>query len=202
MPDEPNPDEKPKPDPDAKPDAKPEPPAAADKGYPDHTPVVEMTDGQQAAYWRAQSRKHEGRAKAREDYDDVKAKAARLDAIEAANATEQEKAAKAAREEGKAEGYREATPRIVRAEFRAAAAGRIESDRLAAILEPLDLGKFLDDSGDVDTDKVSSFVDGIAPDRGNGFPDLGQGRRDRQPDKGVSTGRDMYASRRPSSTGK
>src|SRR5215218_296038 len=51
-------------------------------GFPADTPVTEMTTEQQAAYWKHQSRKHEERARSREDYDDLKAKAAKLEKLE------------------------------------------------------------------------------------------------------------------------
>lgn len=38
-------------------------------GYPDETKVEDMTDKQQAAYWKHQSRKHESRAKALKNED-------------------------------------------------------------------------------------------------------------------------------------
>ncbi|YCU50355.1 hypothetical protein ACRYGS_09580 [Mycobacteroides abscessus] len=36
----------------------------SDKGFPADTPVAQMTDAQQAAYWKHYSREHEGKAKA------------------------------------------------------------------------------------------------------------------------------------------
>jgi hypothetical protein len=39
-------------------------PAAGERGYPEKTPVAEMTPEQQAAYWQYHARKHEDRLKA------------------------------------------------------------------------------------------------------------------------------------------
>lgn len=52
-------------------------------GYPDETKVEDMTDKQQAAYWKHQSRKHEGRAKALKNAnpdDDLQTQIAELQA--------------------------------------------------------------------------------------------------------------------------
>lgn len=38
-------------------------PSANDRGYPENTPVAEMTVEQQAAYWKSHARKHEDRLK-------------------------------------------------------------------------------------------------------------------------------------------
>jgi hypothetical protein len=153
----------------------------SDKGFPADTPVAEMTDAQQAAYWKHQSRKHENTAKARADYDALKARAAKADELEAATATETDKAIKAARDEAAAETLRAAAPRLVRAEFRAAAKGVLSDEQRDALLEDLDLTKYLTDKGEVDEDKVARKVTAFAPAGNNGGsggrPDMGQGRR-------------------------
>lgn len=151
-----------------------------DKGYPDNTPVAEMTTAQQAAYWKAQSRKHEDRAKARADYDDLKTKAAELDKLKQSQMSEQEKAVEAAKTDARKAALVEVGAKLVDAEIRAVSAGRLSDDQRTVLLDGLDRTRFLTAEGDVDTDKVKTFVDGIAPARGDGkggFPDLGQGRR-------------------------
>jgi hypothetical protein len=57
------------------------------------------------------------------DYDTLKQKAARADALDNELATETEKAVRAAREEERKAVLAAATPRLVKAEFRAAAKG-------------------------------------------------------------------------------
>lgn len=83
--------------------------------------------------------------------------------LEDANKSEQEKAVDAARNEGKAEATREANTKVARAEFRAAAKGRMTSEQLDALLEDLDLTKFLDENGEVDVKRIETKVDLIAP---------------------------------------
>jgi len=46
------------------PDQQPAQATAGDRGYPDNTPVADMSVEQQAAYWRHHARKHEDRLKA------------------------------------------------------------------------------------------------------------------------------------------
>jgi len=115
-----------------------------------------------------------GRLQKFADYDDLKSK---LEEIEAANATEAEKAAKAAREEARKEALAETAPRLVTAEFKAAAKGRMEPDALTALLEDLDLSKFLDDKGEVDVDRIEKKVAAIAPEAKPNKPPLNGGPR-------------------------
>lgn len=154
----------------------------SDKGFPADTPVAEMTDAQQAAYWKHQSRKHENTAKARGDYDELRARAAKADELEAAARTEAEKAVAAARKEAEAETRKALAPGLVRAEFRAAAKGVLSDEQRDALLEDLDLSKYLTDKGEVDEAKVANKVKAFAP-AGNGRADLGQGRREAPPQR-------------------
>ncbi len=86
-----------------------------------------------------------------------------LEQVREATKSEQEKALDAARKEGRAEAQKENAPRLVRAEFRAAVAGRMSSEQLDELLEDLDLSKYLTDSGDVDTERVAKKIDALAP---------------------------------------
>jgi len=157
------------------------------KGFPDNTKVEDMTIEQQVAYWKHHSRKHEGRVSALgnltpEDVQALQAKAQQWDDAAADRGTETEKAVRSAYAEAEKAVMAKIQPQLVTAEFRAASVGRIDNDRLSAILEPLDLGKFLAADGSVDTAKVSSYIDGIAPAMGSSnaqtptFPSLGQGQ--------------------------
>jgi hypothetical protein len=177
-----------------------------DRGYPLATPVSDMSAAQQAAYWKAQSRKHEERAKERGDYDDVKTKADQYDALLKSTQTDQERAVetakKEAEEQARADERAKNLPRLVDAEIRIAAAGRIDAERLKAAIEPLDRSKFLTDKGEIDEEKVTSFVATLAPssDEGKGgktFPNLGQGRRTEAAKASVSRGAELYREQHP-----
>jgi hypothetical protein len=116
------------------------------------------------------------------DYDEVKTK---LSKIEDANATETEKAIKAAREEARKEALVEATPRLVRSEFKAAAVGRMTGDALTEFLEDLDLSKYVKDDGEVDTDRIAKKIDALAPAKSGRAPQDGPVVRRRPPQVGA-----------------
>jgi hypothetical protein len=56
-----------------------------------------------------------------------------------------------------------AIPRVVRAEFKAAAKGVLNADQLAALLEDRDLTKYVDANGEPDEDKIAKLVTAFAP---------------------------------------
>ena len=163
-----------------------------DLGYPKDTKVEDMTVDQQAAYWKHQARKHESTAKSRGDYSTIKKQ---LEELQRSAMSDQERAVAAARDEGRAEGRQAAAPRLVAAEFRAAAAGREVNGKpinVADLLEGIDPTRYLTAEGDVDADKVARYLDAIAPkatgSTGRAFPDLGQGRREESPRSGKEAG--------------
>ena len=174
----------------------------SDRGYPANTPVADMTDAQQAAYWKAQSRRHEDAAKSRKDYDTIKAENEKL---KAATLTESEKAIEAARNEGKTAGAQEASAkllaRIVTAEIKAAFKGARTDEQIAPLLAAINPTYFLAENGeDIDADKVTNYVAGLAPAGSNGtnkWPDMGAGKRGPSTQaKGVAAGADLYAASR------
>ena len=102
------------------------------------------------------------------DYDEIKAKAEKHDALEAELGSTADKAAKAARDEERAKILGESIPRVVRAEFKAAAKGVLSADQLTALLEDLDLTKYVTDKGDADEGKIEKKVTAFAPAGGGG----------------------------------
>lgn len=126
----------------------------------------------EAKKWQALARKHEERAKANANA------AKELEEVRKASMTEQEKAVEAAKVEARAQAFAEAATRLVDAEFKAAAAGRLSDEQRTSLLENLDRKRFLTDDGEVDAEKVAAFVAGIAPaEQASTLPDLGQGVR-------------------------
>jgi hypothetical protein len=96
------------------------------------------------------------------DYDEVKAAAKRLEEIEAANATDLEKAVKAAREEGRSEVITAANTRLRTAEARALAAeAKFRNPGLAVRAIDLDSVKVADD-GTVDADAIKGLLKSLA----------------------------------------
>lgn len=111
------------------------------------------------------------------DYDTLKAKADKHDEMELELSDTATKAAAKAREEALAESKAESTPRVVRAEFKAAAKGVLEKDQLDALLEDLDLSKYADKNGEPDEERIAKKIAAFAP-KGGGDGGQQQQRRD------------------------
>lgn len=144
------------------------------------------------------------------DYDDVKAKAQKLDELEEATASETDKKVKAAREEAATEERQRSNAVLIRAEARALAAEAKFRDPKDAVAF-LDLGSIkVGDDGSVDSEALTAALKTLAADKPylladdkpiKPKPDATQGGRGGdQPATGVSAGRDMFASRRGSKT--
>jgi hypothetical protein len=153
--------------------------ATPDTGTDTETTVTVETDTDatdwraEAEKWKTQARKHEDRAKANANA------AKELEEARRQGMTELEATADKARAEGRAEAVSEYGTKLVRAEVRAAAVGRVAD--VDALLEGVDGSKFLDADGEPDIDAITKWVDRIAPapeaEPEPGFPDLGQGAR-------------------------
>lgn len=125
-----------------------------------------------AEKWKELARKHEERAKA--NAGAVK----ELEDLKKASMTETEKAVSEAKAAGMSEGLAKGQARLVAAEVRAAAAGRLPAEQLKELVDGLDLAKFVGDDGDVDEAKVKKLIDAVAPGmNGKRNTDLGQGAR-------------------------
>lgn len=140
-----------------------------DKGFPEATPIAEMTDAQQAAYWKAQSRKHESEAKARSDYDALKAE---VEKFRAANQTDAERAIEDARNESRAAALAEVGTRVVDAYLDA----RL-GDKSGAVKVGINHAAFVDESGDLKLDELTEYLETIAPAEAKPTRDPHQGTR-------------------------
>lgn len=133
------------------------------------------------------------------DYNDLKAKAAKFDEIEAQNATELEKAVKQADAAARADMSTKTNTRLVRAEVKAAASA-------AKFFDPADAAVLLSDKfkdvkvtedGDVDEAAVKALVEQLAKDKphlvktDNGRPPPlpGQGQHPTPPSTGAAQGK-------------
>lgn len=92
------------------------------------------------------------------DYEDLKAKAARLDEIEAENQSETEKAVRKAREEAEAEVTARFQKERVLDKIEVAAAGQFHDVEDARLHLGARAEEFLDDDGAVDTDAIADAV--------------------------------------------
>jgi hypothetical protein len=113
------------------------------------------------------------------DYDTLKTKAQQFDSLKATTETEHEKAMEDARLEAASEALQVTIPKLVRAEFRAAAKGLLDKDQLAALLEDVDLLRYVDDDGDPDMEKIERKIKAVAPKQPP--PSFGQGPRGNTP---------------------
>jgi hypothetical protein len=171
-----------------------------DLGFPKETPIAQMTAEQQAAYWKHQARKHESRVNAIGDVEKLRADSAELERIRREGMSDNDKALADARAEAdaaaRADERAKGTTKIFAATFRAAIAGRIEAEKVSGLIEPLNPQHFLTSEGEVDTDKVQQYVDGIAPAGTKKWPDMGQGRRGgSQKSTGVGSGKSLFEER-------
>jgi hypothetical protein len=131
---------------------------------------------QEVEKWKAMSRKNEEKAKANA------AAAKELEALKLSQMSDLDKAVVEATAKGRAEAMQQVSEKLVAAEVKAAASGRIEADALALLIEGMNLSAFVTDEGEVDAAKVAKYVDGIAPAKTESptapaWPDLGQGAK-------------------------
>jgi hypothetical protein len=170
-------------------------------GYPENTPVAEMTDAQRAAYYKHQARKHEQRVKAMGDYDQLKKAAEEYQRLVEASKTDAERAVEAAREEGRASALAEVGAQLVEAQFTALTAGRMTDEQRDAVLDGLDRSRYLTD-GRPDVDRLRTLVDSIAPAQPTAPTrrDLGQGARQGSVAPSLATGAELYRQQHPNKT--
>lgn len=142
-------------------------------GYPANTPVREMTDAQQAAYWKAKSRGWESKAKGREDYDAV---VAERDALKQSALTDQEKAVQQAVDTAVEQERVSGNARVAALEARLALIDAGVPPKLAAALNP---AAVTGDDGQIDPQKVADLISATPKQQ---MPDMGAGRR------GLTTG--------------
>lgn len=125
-------------------------------GFPADTPIAEMSDAEQAAYYKHHSRRHEATANARSDYDALKADSEELARLRAENATDNEKALAAARLEGKTEGSAIFLRDAVEARL-LYLTGKTPEEIVAAT-ELIDITKLTLSDGKLDLEKIGAFA--------------------------------------------
>lgn len=147
-----------------------------DTTAPAQTNVTVNTDDGSKTFTQADVDRIAGERAQRErakyqDYNDLKASAAKLAKIEEANASETEKAVKAARDEGRNEVLTAANQRLVNAEARALAA-EARARNPAIAVRSLDLsGVKVADDGTVDAAAIKAMLDELQKSDGYLFGD-------------------------------
>jgi hypothetical protein len=156
---------------------------SSDKGFPENTPLVQMTAEQQAAYWRHQAQKHEGRNRdllaitGGKFGDDLKNIITEHSQLKQATLTDSEKAIETAKAQTRAELASE----NVRAAFDLVLPDDMPAEKKQDALEVLNLAAFLTPDGRVDTAKVKAHAATLAPAKDSGQQqrtrDWGGGKR-------------------------
>jgi hypothetical protein len=143
------------------------------------------TTGPDTTNWRAEAEKFEALAKKHERQAKENIAAAKeLARVRREAMTDQERAVAEAVEKAKAEAFTESASRfgarLVAADIKASAAGRLSAEQIDALTARLDVSGFLTADGEVNAGAITEFVESIAPAPApgqTGFPDLGQGAR-------------------------
>jgi hypothetical protein len=171
-----------------------------DPGFPKDTPVKDMTVEQQAAYWKHQSRRHEGRVNAYGNLtpEQVQALQQENQNLKQQSQSEADKAIEAAREEGR----NEVRPLLNRT-LGSTALEKALQNRVpdAGALIGLDPTQFVKD-GKVDADAIKTWVeDNSEPTQAKQEKrkpiDMGQGPRDEVTPSAGDRGRGEAARRFP-----
>lgn len=163
-----------------------------DLGFPKDTPTAEMSDKEQAAYWRHNARKHEGLWKGvagDRKLEDVQNDLNELAEIRRSQQTPAEQALATRFDEGKAAGLAaartETATTVFRTHLEAAGVSKEDADDLVA---NFNVANFVTDSG-VETTKISNFAKRFTPAGTGGQQrerDFGAGRRrEGQPTRGA-----------------
>lgn len=125
--------------------------------------AVNESDTDDTVDWKAEAEKYKALHRKQEARAKENATArTELERLRKAAMTEQEKAVAEAEARGKAAATSAAAARLARAEFRAAAAGRVDQDALDGFLEYVDPSKFLSDDGEPDTKAIDAVIKKLA----------------------------------------
>lgn len=151
--------------------------ATPERGFPEGTPLEQMTVEQQLAYWKHHSRKHEDAVKAYKlTPQQVAELQAKAEALETEKLTADEKALKAAQKEAAdaaaAAARGEYLPKLQRAQVKSIAAEILKGDALKTFLSVVDPAAFVGEDGEIDESKVMGALTGMF-----GAPQQHQGPR-------------------------
>lgn len=174
--------------------------AGDDHGFPKDTPVAEMRPAEREAYHRYHARKHEDRSKdwskaaGVKSPEELAALVKEHAELKQASMTDGEKAVTEAEAKGRRAASLDLAPQLFDLALR-----HVDEDRRKVLIDTIDMSRVLTESGAIDTDKVSTIAETLAPaDTGSGGrgPDYGAGPRRHQTSSGVAAGRAAYESRK------
>lgn len=166
-----------------------------DKGFPADTKIVDMTAEEQAAYWKHKSRKHESNVNTlRAELEGKKVTPPAEPAKPAADADNAPLDRDALRKELLADLKREQAPALVRSQFEALIGDRLPEDTRNALLDDLNLGRFVKEDGSVDKDLIKTRAELLAPvSTSTRTQRTHQGHRKQERTASVQSGRDLHA---------
>lgn len=165
-----------------------------DKGFPADTKIVDMTAEEQAAYWKHKSRKHESNSNAlRAELEGKKGVTPpSTDKPDADANTPLDR--DALRKELLADLKREQAPALVRSQFEALIGDRLAEETRNALLDDLNLDRFVKEDGSVDKDLIKARAELLAPvSTSTRTQRTHQGHRKQERTASVSTGKDLFA---------
>lgn len=156
-------------------------------GFPENTPIAEMTIEQQAAYWKYHSRSNEAKAKKFADgltKEEAEQLQNELEQLRGEKLSAEEKATEEALEAARQEGANAARdqylPMLQQAQLQGYAGTVIQGERLSAWVSQADVNAFLDGDGGVDGQKVVDTLVSLFGEKESSKPgqymDFGQGR--------------------------
>jgi predicted kinase len=134
-----------------------------DKGFPAETKIVDMKPEEQAAYWKFQSRKHEGNATTLKAQLDAKAEKPNVEPKPSAPEAGAPIDPAELRKQIIAELKKEQAPELVRSQFEALIGDRIPADRRDSILEDVNFSNFVKEDGSIDKDRIKTKAELLAP---------------------------------------
>lgn len=155
----------------------------ADKGFPEGTPVAQMSDAQKAAYYKHQNRQADNKLAAFHGFtpQDVNSLWTRVQELEAERLTADERAQRAAAEqaatEARAAVEAELRPKLLASQLKSVAAPIFGGDqeKLNAWLDGVDPARFTGEDGDIDEARVTNHLSAlVTPPNGNQFLNRGQ----------------------------
>lgn len=140
-------------------------PQETEKGFPENTPVAQMTDAQKAAYYKHQNRQSDNKLQAFHGFtpDDVNNMWTRIQEFEAERLTADQKALKEATEQAataaRSEAETEWKAKVQQLQLENIASRVIRDDgQLQAFLAITDPGKFVGEDGQIDQEKVKTHL--------------------------------------------
>ncbi len=166
-------------------------------GYPDATPLAEMSIEQQAAYWKHKARVHEQRSKSKQPGytpEEVQALREELEALRNAQLSDSERAhadaVETARLAGRDEARAQLMPLVQEAQLRGYASTVIKGARLDGWVATVNVAAFCAEDGSVDGAKVVEHLRaqyGEEPATPSTYPNFGQGSSGAHPEKSTKS---------------